>query len=182
MPRPVLQPSARTHRQRHREHNKPSTGLKENRKKKAYTDLQASLCAVGLLSLPRRLLGTTLSTDRLSFSTGHVERKTLRTGIAAMKMSRQMRVGRDRAQSWAMKGLERREARALLMDEEVRNVGAVLVAKDGVALGPIGNSTTAPDSGMARPRVYGSSGESAQQHRQSRNMSWLGVSQAALEN
>lgn len=69
-----------------------------------------------------------------------------------MKMSRQMRVGRDRAQSWAMKGLERREARALLMDEEVRNVGAVLVAKDGVALGPIGNSTTAPDSGMARPQ------------------------------
>ena len=107
---------------------------------------------MGLLSLPRRLLGTTLSTDRLSFSTGHVERKKLRAGIAAMKMSRQMRVGRDRAQSWAMKGLERREARALLMDEEVRNVGAVLVAKDGVALGPIGNSTTAPDSGMARPQ------------------------------
>ena len=107
---------------------------------------------MGLLSLPRRLLGTTLSTDRLSFSTGHVERKTLRTGIAAMKMSRQMRVGRDQAQSWALKGLERREARALLMDEEVRNVGAVLVAKDGVALGPIGNSTTAPDSGMARPQ------------------------------
>ena len=45
------------------------------------------------------------------------------------------------------------ETRALLMDEEVRNVGAGLVAKDGAALGPIGNSTTAPDSGMARPRV-----------------------------
>lgn len=123
---------------------------------------------MGLLALPRRLLGTTLSTDRLSFSTGHVERKTLRAGIAAMRMSRQMGFGRDKAQRWALKGLERREARALLMDEEVRNVGAGLVAKDGAALGPIGNSTTAPDSGMARPRVYGNAGEAARQHRESR--------------
>lgn len=43
----------------------------KNLKKKIVTDLQASLRAVGLLSLPRRVLGTTLSTNGLSFSSGH---------------------------------------------------------------------------------------------------------------
>lgn len=60
-----------------------STKGKAQKRKKNCTDLQASLCAVGLLSLPRRLLGTALSTNRLSLSTGHLE-KVSRIRVAAI--------------------------------------------------------------------------------------------------
>lgn len=51
-------------------------GTKETKKVNS-TDLQASLRAVGLLSLPRRVLGTTLSTNGLSLSTGHDGKKRI---------------------------------------------------------------------------------------------------------
>lgn len=59
-----------------------------------------------------------------------------------MKMSRQEGTGIDRAGWWMLKRSDFLETRALLMDEGVRNVKAILVAKDGIERGttlvPIG--------------------------------------------
>lgn len=57
-------------------------GTKRNEKENS-TDLQASLRAVGLLSLPRRVLGTALSTNGLSLSTGHDCKKISRSEVAS---------------------------------------------------------------------------------------------------
>lgn len=45
------------------------------------TDLQTGLCAVRLLGLPRRVLGTTLSTDGFALSTRHFGRVLRREGV-----------------------------------------------------------------------------------------------------
>lgn len=50
-------------------------------------------------------------------------------------MSRQTGVWSDRARWWTLKRFDTPAARALLMDEGVRNVKAILVAKDGVERG-----------------------------------------------
>jgi hypothetical protein len=73
-----------------------------------------------------------------------------------MEMSRQTGIWSDRARWWTLKRFDTPAARALLMDEGVRNVKAILVAKDGVErgtalvlIGKLRTSSLSPN-----PRIY----------------------------
>lgn len=90
-----------------RDSNENITKIKET------THLQASLCAVGLLSLAGALLGATLSTDGFALSARHGEKSRKLVARAGTTRQSKSRIG---ASGWEMGEGRKVAGHALLMD------------------------------------------------------------------